>query len=93
MSEPLLNEIRKAKPTAPESLRERVRALPAPEPARAPFLDRFRFPPRHLLLAVPATVFVAVLAAGVIGLSRDGVSGQSEAGSAGSGGVDTMCTR
>ena len=40
MSEPLLHEIRAAKPLAPSALRERVRALSAQEPAREPFLAR-----------------------------------------------------
>ena len=74
MSETLLNEIRATKPEAPSALRERVRALSVQEPAREPLLDRFRFNWgwRRLVLAVPATVVVALVAAGVIGLSRDG---------------------
>ena len=74
MSETLLNEIRATRPEAPSALRERVRALSAVEPAREPFLDRFRFTWgwRRMVLAVPATLVVALLAAGVIGLSRDG---------------------
>ena len=42
MSESLLNEIRATKPVAPSALRDRVRALSAAEPAREPFLARFR---------------------------------------------------
>ena len=74
MSETLLNEIRATKPEAPSALRERVRALSVQEPVREPFLDRLRFTWgwRRLVLAVPATVVVALVAAGVIGLSRDG---------------------
>ena len=74
MSETLLNEIRATKPEAPSALRERVRALSVQEHAREPFLDRLRFTWgwRRLALAVPATVVVAFVAAGVIGLSRDG---------------------
>ena len=55
MSETLLNEIRATKPEAPSALRERVRALSVQEPAREPFLDRFRFNWgwRRLVLAVP----------------------------------------
>ena len=76
MSETLLNEIRATKPEAPSALRERVRALSVQEPAREPFLDRLRFTWgwRRLALAVPATVVVAFVAAGVIGLSRDDVT-------------------
>ena len=74
MSETLLHEIRATKPEAPSALRERVRALSVQEPAREPFLDRIRFTWgwRRLVLAVPATVVVALVAAGAIGLSRDG---------------------
>ena len=43
MSETLLDEIRATKPVAPPDLRERVRALAAQEPARAPFLARFEW--------------------------------------------------
>lgn len=85
MSDPLLHEIRATKPEAPSALRERVRALSVQEPAREPFLDRIRFTWgwRRLVLAVPATVVVALVAAGVIGLSRDG-AGRDRAASAGS---------
>ncbi len=85
MSEPLLYEIRATKPEAPSALRERVRALAVQEPVREPFLDRIRFTWgwRRLVLAVPATVVVALVAAGVVGLSRDG-AGRDRAASAGS---------
>ena len=86
MSETLLHEIRATKPEAPSALRERVRALGVQEPVREPFLDRLRFTWgwRRLVLAVPATVVVALVAAGVIGLSRDGTRATS-AGSAAEG--------
>lgn len=76
MSETLLNEIRAARPEAPSALRERVRALNVQAPAREPLLDRLRFTWgwKRVALAVPATLVVALLAAGVIGLSRDDVS-------------------
>jgi hypothetical protein len=85
MSETLLNEIRATRPEAPSALRDRVRALSVQEPAREPFLDRVRFTWgwRRLVLAVPATLVVALLAAGVIGYTRDGV-GRDQATSAGS---------
>ena len=76
MSETLLNEIRATKPPAPPELRERVRALAAQEPARAPFLARFewRRPEwKRLVLLAPATLVVAVIAGSVIGLTRDDV--------------------
>ena len=77
MSETLLNEIRATKPEAPSALRERVRALSVQQPARERFLDRVRFTWgwRRLALAVPATLVVALLAAGVIGISRDDRAG------------------
>ena len=69
MSESLLNEIRAAKPVAPSALRDRVRALSAEEPAREPFLARFRW--RQLVLVAPVTLVLALSAATVIGLTRD----------------------
>jgi hypothetical protein len=69
MSESLLNEIRAAKPVAPSALRDRVRALSAEEPAREPFLARFRW--RQLVLVAPAALVLALSAATVIGLTRD----------------------
>ena len=83
MSETLLNEIRATKPEAPSALRDRVRALSVQQPAREPFLDRVRLTWgwRRLVLAVPATLVVALLAAGVIGLSRDGAGGDEQAAS------------
>ncbi len=69
MSESLLNEIRASKPIAPPTLRERVRALSAETPARDPFLARLRW--RQLVLVAPATLVVALVAAGAIGLTRD----------------------
>jgi Domain of unknown function (DUF4349) len=74
MSETLLNEIRATRPEAPSALRERVRALGVQEPAPEPLLDRLRFTWgwRRLVLAVPATVVVALVAAGVVGITRDG---------------------
>ena len=88
MSETLLNEIRSTRPAAPESLRERVRELAAQEPTREPFLARLQW--RNLLVVAPATLVVAVVAAGVIGLTRDGVTGDEQ--SASSGGATGMAT-
>ena len=92
MSETLLNEIRATKPEASSALRERVRALSVEAPAREPFLDRVRFNWgwRRLVLAVPATVVVALVAAGVIGLTRDGVTGGGDqSASSGAAGFDS----
>ena len=81
MSETLLNEIRATRPEAPSALRERVRALSVQEPAGEPLLDRVRFTWgwKRLALAVPATLVVALLAAGVIGISRDDVGDEMAA--------------
>jgi len=85
-SEPLLNEIRTARPVAPADLRERVRLVAAEEPAQGPvharFLQRLDLR-RFLLVATPATLVVAVAAAGVIGLTRP--DERTDAGSAGRG--------
>jgi hypothetical protein len=59
-----------------------VRALAAPEQAqeREPFLSRFRFTWgwRRLALVAPAAVAVALVAAGVIGLTRGDVAGRDD---------------
>ncbi len=80
MSETLLNEIRATRPEAPSALRERVRALSVQEPAREPLLDRIRFTWgwKRLVLVAPATVLVALLAAGVIGLTQSDVGSRDE---------------
>jgi hypothetical protein len=87
MSETLLNEIRATRPAAPTALRDRVRALSVQEPAREPFLDRVRptWGWRRLVLVAPATVAVALVAGGVIGLTRGdvGSGGGQEAASGG----------
>jgi uncharacterized protein DUF4349 len=89
MSETLLNEIRATKPSAPPELRERVRAVAAHEPGRAPFLARFEW--KRLVLVAPAALVVAVIAGSVIGLTRDDVvKGGGEI--AASGGATTSAT-
>jgi len=83
-SEQLLNEIRAARPVAPPELRERIRLVAAQEPARAPLLERLHQRldlRRFLLVATPATLVVAFVTAGVIGLSRP--DSGSDSGSAG----------
>lgn len=85
-SEALQQEIRAARPAAPAELRERVRLVVAEEPARRPSFVQRLSPRRFLLVAAPATLVVAVAAAGVIGLTRPGspdevaVSGAGEPG-------------
>lgn len=71
-SEALQQELRAARPTAPAELRERVRLVVAEEPARRPSFVQRLSPRRFLLVAAPATLVVAVAAAGVIGLTRPG---------------------
>jgi hypothetical protein len=85
MSETLLNEIRATRPVAPSALRERVRALAAEQPAREPLLDRFRlnWGWRRLVLVAPATLVVALVAAGVIGLTRGDVGAGDESAAVG----------
>jgi hypothetical protein len=90
MSETLLDEIRATKPTAPGDLRERVRALAAQQPARAPFLARFEW--RRLVLVAPAALVVAVIAGSVIGLTRDDVAKDGSGYLAGSGGATGTAT-
>ena len=68
-SESLLREIRESRPIAPETLRERVRLVAVSEPARESLFDRLRTR-RTALVALPATLVVALLAAGVIGSTR-----------------------
>jgi Domain of unknown function (DUF4349) len=85
MSEQLLHELRSARPVAPSALRERVRALSVQEPATEPFLARLGLLQwRRLVLVAPATVAVALVAAGVIGLTRgdvgDGADEQAAVG-------------
>jgi hypothetical protein len=87
MSETLLNEIRATKPVAPAALRERIRALTAEEPAREPFLARFRW--RQLVLAAPVTLVVALVAAGAIGLTRDGAGNREQIASGGAASATT----
>src|SRR5687768_5297994 len=89
-SEPLLHEIRAARPVAPAALRERVRLVAAQEPAPTPlharlhgWLDLRRF----LLVATPATLVVAVVAAGVIGLTRPDERSDFDSAGAGSAAV------
>lgn len=85
MSESLLNELRASKPVAPSTLRDRVRALSAEEPAREPFLARLRW--RQLVLVAPVTLVLALSAATVIGLTRDDAvpGGRDEIAASGAG--------
>jgi hypothetical protein len=91
MSETLLNEIRATKPVAPAALRERVRALAAEEPAREPFLARFGW--RQLVLAAPVTLVLAVVAAGVIGLTQDGAGNREQVASGGAAATTNLQTK
>ncbi|MFO7571761.1 MAG: hypothetical protein R6W48_04075, partial [Gaiellaceae bacterium] len=67
----LIHELRESRPTAPAALRMRVRETVAAERGPLSLFDRFRFPARRIsLVAVPATLMLAVVTAGAIGLSR-----------------------
>ena len=66
------DQIRASRPTAPASLRERVRATAAAaptEPPRRPFLARFRT--RRMAGLAPAVAALALVVAGVIGFVSD----------------------
>ncbi len=76
----LTHELRAARPTAPHDLRVRVRELAATEPRRAGWTWP-SFPRRLALVALPATLALALVSAGVIGLSRSDT--RTEAGRAG----------
>ncbi len=69
-SEALEREIRAARPVAPAELRERVRLAVAEEPVGKPALWQRLSLRRVGLVAAPATLVVAIAAAGVIGLSQ-----------------------
>jgi hypothetical protein len=89
-SETLERELRAAKPAATAALRERVRTIAAQEPEREPFLRRLSLR-RFVLVATPATVVVALIAAGAIGLSRPGTD--ESATFAEGGGSDAAVTK
>lgn len=81
MSEQLLDQIRATKLVAPEALRERVRSLSAAESARVPLLARLL--QRRFLVALPLTVVLGLLAAGVVAeLARDRAVDTSAVGAA-----------
>jgi hypothetical protein len=66
----LIHELRATRPSAPLELRARVREIAAAQPKPAPWAS-WGFPIRRVaLVAVPATVALAFLSAGVLGLSR-----------------------
>ena len=67
----LIHELRASRPSAPLALRARVRELAAGSTPVQRRLPRFQLPMRRVaLVAVPATVALAFLSAGVLGLSR-----------------------
>jgi hypothetical protein len=70
----LIHELRASRPSAPAELRARVREIAADGPTRAPWTS-WRFPIRRgMLIAVPAAAALALASAGVVGLTRSGVS-------------------
>src|SRR5687767_131121 len=91
-SETLERELRAAKPVAPAALRERIRTIAAEEPRRETFLQRLSLR-RLVLVAAPATVVVALIAAGVIGLSGFGTGTDGSGTFADGGGSDAAATK
>ena len=82
----LTNELRLAKPRAPEQLRERVLAL-SERPVREPRFS-FSLPPRYTvrrvaLVAVPAVVALGVGSAVIHGVANSGSGGQGAIGELG----------
>jgi hypothetical protein len=76
----LLHELRASRPVAPASLRSRTHELATASAARRSVLSRFRLPGRRFALVVaPAAVAVALVSAGVVGLTGSGGGGQQEA--------------
>lgn len=72
-----IHELRASRPTAPAALRMRVRETAGRERAAPSLGERLRLRLRRVsLVAVPAVVVLAVVTAGVVGVSR---SGQVEA--------------
>ncbi len=66
----LIHELRASRPSTPAELRARIRELAAERPARAQ-RARWRFPLRRgPLIAVPAAAALAIVTAGVVGLTR-----------------------
>jgi hypothetical protein len=70
----LIHELRASRPSAPTELRARVREIADERSAPAPWAS-WRFPIRRgVLIAVPAAAALALASAGVLGLTRSGVS-------------------
>lgn len=68
----LFHELRAARPTAPHSLRTRVREIAAEEQPRAGWTWP-RLPRRTALAAVPAAAALALAGAGILGFARSDV--------------------
>lgn len=68
----LTHELRAARPTAPATLRARVREIAAEEPR--PTWSWPRLPRRTALIVVPAAVALAMASAGILGFARSDVS-------------------
>jgi hypothetical protein len=81
----LITALQAARPAAPDTLRERVRAIAAAEPAprSSPFARLPRISLRRFaLVAVPATAVVLLGTAGVVGLVDSGPQAQVESSAA-----------
>lgn len=69
----LLHELRASRPVAPASLQARTRELATASVARRSLVPRLRLPGRRFALVVaPAAVALALVSAGVVGLSGSG---------------------
>ncbi|HET7744943.1 MAG TPA: DUF4349 domain-containing protein [Gaiellaceae bacterium] len=69
----LLHELRASRPVAPASLRAKTRELATASVARRSVLARLRLPGRRFALVLtPAVVAVALVSAGVVGLTGSG---------------------
>lgn len=76
----LIHELRASRPSAPLALRARVREIAAESSPVEQHLPRFHLQIRRVaLVAVPATVALAFLSAGVLGLSRADVRTELQA--------------
>ena len=69
----LLHELRASRPLAPASLRARTRELATASVARRSLLSRLQLPGRRVaLVVVPGVVAIAIVSAGVVGLTGSG---------------------
>jgi len=74
----LLHELRASRPVAPASLRAKTRELTTANVARRSLVPRLRIPGRRFALVVaPAALAIALVSAGVVGLTGSGSGEQA----------------